>query len=170
MIGHCGLKKQKQKLFCTTVDLSCSKLTVTSSQEPNLLRPNNLWGDSSWLCELVYVFLWINLILQCVPHCSGLGQLLFTNHAQWWTEVQDVGWQIFLSAYFDPMLPQEIFQTPFSNKNNKKKWKDPAGWWHTANTHITQTGSSKIFKPMVLVDYSYQSEQKYREPFFLLVQ
>ena len=29
----------------------------------------------------------------------------------------------------------------------------PTGWWHTRNTHVTKTGSSKIFKCMVPVDY-----------------
>ena len=37
-----------------------------------------------------------------------------------------------------------------------KKEKQPTSQWHTRNTHITQTGSSRIFKCMVVGDYSYQ--------------
>ena len=69
------------------------------------------------------------------------------------------------------MLLQEIFQTPFSNNHNKKKRKEkPTGRRHARNTHVTQTGSSRIFKRLVPVDYSCQSKKKYQEPFILLVQ
>ena len=72
------------------------------------------------------------------------------------------------SQHIDPMLLQEIFQPPFSNNNNKKKEKKnlPAGG--TPETHVMKTGSSRIFKRMVPVDYSYQSKQKYQEPFLFL--
>ena len=83
-----------------------------------------------------------------------------------------LGDEIF-SQRIDPMLLQEIFQTPFSNNNNKKTRKEkPTGRWHARNTHVTQTqidsSSSRIFKRMVPVDYSYQSKQKYQEPFLFL--
>ena len=71
------------------------------------------------------------------------------------------------------MLLQEIFQTPFSNNNNhnkKKRNEKPTGRRHARNTHVTQTGSSRIFKRLVPVDYSCQSKKKYQEPFLLLVQ
>ena len=77
----------------------------------------------------------------------------------------------FFSQRIDPMLLQKIFQTPFSNNNNKKKEKvKPTGRWHDRNTHVTQTGSSRVFKRTVPVDCSYQSKKKYQEPFLLLVQ
>ena len=72
------------------------------------------------------------------------------------------------SQRIDPLLLQEIFQTLFSNNNNKKKRKEkPTGRWRA---RITQTDSSRIFKRMVPVDYSYQSKPKYQELFLLLVQ
>ena len=85
------------------------------------------------------------------------------------------------SQRIDPMLLQETFQTPFSNtttitttttttttnnnnkkkkkKKKKKKEKTP-GRWHSRNTHFTPTGSIRIFKRVVPVDYSYQSKKK----------
>ena len=66
------------------------------------------------------------------------------------------------------MLLQEIFQTLFSNDNNNKKKNLPTS--STPETHVMQTGSSRIFKCIVLVDYCYQSKNKYQEPFLLLVQ
>ena len=60
-----------------------------------------------------------------------------------------------------------LFQTPFSNKNKKRKEK-PTGRWHARNTHVTQTGSSRIFKRMVPVDYSYQSKRSIRNLSFYL--
>ena len=50
-----------------------------------------------------------------------------------------------------------------------KRKENLTGWWHARNTHFMQTGSSRIFKGMVLVDY-YQSKMKYQEHFLLLVQ
>ena len=72
------------------------------------------------------------------------------------------------SQRIDPMLLQEMFQTPFSNNNNNNN--KTTGRWHARNTHVMQTDSSRIFKRMVPVDYSYQSKKKYQEPFLLLVQ
>ena len=43
----------------------------------------------------------------------------------------------------------------------------PARGTPETRTHITQTGSSRIFKSMVLVDYSYQWKKKYQELFLL---
>ena len=77
-----------------------------------------------------------------------------------------LGGKVF-SQRIDPMLLQEIFQTPFSNKNKKRKEK-PTGRWHARNTHVTQTGSSRIFKRMVPVDYSYQSKRSIRNLSFYL--
>ena len=48
------------------------------------------------------------------------------------------------------LVLQEILQTPFSNKKKKKKRK-PTGSWHTRNIRVTLTGSSRIFKHMVLL-------------------
>ena len=65
----------------------------------------------------------------------------------------------FFSQRTDQMLLQEIFQTSFSNNNNhnkKKRKETPTGRWHAKKTHIMQTGSCRIFKRMVPVDYSYQ--------------
>jgi len=42
--------------------------------------------------------------------------------------------------------------TPFSNNNNKKRKAKPTSQWHTRNTHITQTGNSRIFLCMVPVN------------------
>ena len=64
------------------------------------------------------------------------------------------------SKRIDPMLIQEIFQTPFYNNNNNNNKENPTGRWHARNTHGTQTGSSGIFKRMVPVDYSYQSKKE----------
>ena len=65
-----------------------------------------------------------------------------------------------LSQLIDPILLQEIFQTPFSNNNNNEKEKKnlPAGG--TPETHMLrkQVVLSRIFKRMVPVDYSYQSK------------
>ena len=50
-----------------------------------------------------------------------------------------------ISQRIGPMLLQEIFQTPFSKIIIKRKEK-PTGRRHARNTHVTQTGSSRIFK------------------------
>ena len=77
----------------------------------------------------------------------------------------------YFSQRIDPLLLQEIFQTLFSNNNNnKKKKKKTTSWWHARNTHIMQAGSSRIFKRMVPVGYSYQSKKKYHKPFLSFVQ
>ena len=57
----------------------------------------------------------------------------------------------YFSQCTDPVILvlQEILQTPFSNNKNKNKRK-PTGRWHTRNIHVTLTGSSRIFKHMVL--------------------
>ena len=68
---------------------------------------------------------------------------------------------------------QEISQTPFPNDNNinkKKREEKLTGRWHAKNTHVTQTDSSRIFKRMVPVDFSYQSKKKYQELFLSLIQ
>ena len=62
------------------------------------------------------------------------------------------------SQPIDPMLrTHEIFQTPFSNNNNNNNkilnYQPVARQKHT---HITQTGSNRIFKCMVPVDYYYR--------------
>ena len=57
-------------------------------------------------------------------------------------------WVTILSQRIDPMLLQEIFQTQFSN-NNKENLPARGG---TLKTHVTQTGSSRIFKRMIPVD------------------
>ena len=50
----------------------------------------------------------------------------------------------------------------------KRKGK-PTGWWHTRNTHLCkQVILSRIFKHMVLVHYSYQSQRSIRNLFFYL--
>ena len=69
------------------------------------------------------------------------------------------------SQRIDPLLLQEIFQTPFSNNNKKKRKEKPTGRWHA---RITQTDSSRIFKRMVPVDYSYQSKRSIRNLSFYL--
>ena len=56
----------------------------------------------------------------------------------------------FFSQRIDPMLLQEIFQTQFSNNNNNKENLPARGG--TLKTHVTQTGSSRIFKRMIPVD------------------
>ena len=47
-------------------------------------------------------------------------ELPFTNHTRRRNEVQGAGVTKF-SQRSNPMLPQEIFLTPFSNNNNKTK-------------------------------------------------
>ena len=76
---------------------------------------------------------------------------LLPNHARRCMVLDD---EVF-SQRIDPMLLREIFQTPVSNNNKKKREEKPTGRWHARNTHVTQTGSSRIFKRMVPVDYSY---------------
>ena len=74
-----------------------------------------------------------------------------------------LGGEVF-SQRIDPMLLQEIFQTPFSNNNNllliiiieeeeEEEEENPTGRWHARHTHVKQTGISRIFKRMVPVDY-----------------
>ena len=77
----------------------------------------------------------------------------------------------FFSQRVYPTLLKEIFQTPFSINNKQKRKEKPISRWHARNTHVTQT-SNRIFERMVPVDYTYQSkqQQKYQEPFLLLVQ
>ena len=45
-------------------------------------------------------------------------------------------WVTIFSQRIHLMLLHEMFQTPVSN-NNKEKY---TSWWHTQNTHFTQTG------------------------------
>ena len=66
------------------------------------------------------------------------------------------------SQCIDPMLLvvvlQEIFQTPFSDNDNKKKKLSAGGTpeTHALRKQVVLVLSSRIFKHMVLVDYSYQ--------------
>ena len=43
---------------------------------------------------------------------------------------------------------------------------ETTGRWQARNTHITQTGSCRIFKRMVPVDYSYQLEKEVSGTFY----
>ena len=73
------------------------------------------------------------------------------------------------SQRIDPMLLQEIFQTPFSNNNKKKKINLKAYRPVARQKHTPYVDSRRIFKRKVPVDYSYQSRKKHQEPFLLLV-
>ena len=77
-----------------------------------------------------------------------------TNHARRWTMLNDE----VLSQRIDPILSQEIFQTPVSNNNNKKKRKTYRPL--TRQTHTRYADSNRIFKRMVPIDYCYQSKKE----------
>ena len=63
----------------------------------------------------------------------------------------------FFSAYSsnDATVKTKYFRHHFLIIIIKRKEK-PTDQWHTRDMHIMQTGSRRIFKRMVPVDYSYQ--------------
>ena len=72
------------------------------------------------------------------------------------------------SAYWSDAATGNILVTIIIIMKRKEK---PTGRWQARNTHLSkQVVLSRIFKRMVPVDYAYQSEKKYQEPFLLLVQ
>ena len=77
-------------------------------------------------------------------------------------KVQGVGWQFFLSVliwcYYTKYFRHHFLIIIRRRRRRKRRRKEkPTCCWHIRNTNVMQTGSSRIFKCMVPVDYSYQS-------------
>ena len=72
----------------------------------------------------------------------------------------------FFSANWSDATTGNILDTIIIIMKRKEK---PTGWWHAKNTHLCKhIILSRIFKHMVLVDYSYQSKKKYQDLFIYL--
>ena len=78
-------------------------------------------------------------------------------------KVQGVGWQMFLSVliwcyYMKYFRHHFLIIIRRRRRRRKRRRKEkPTCCWHIRNTNVMQTCSSRIFKCMVPVDYSFQS-------------